>query len=562
MATTTPADRPAGRSGTHHPTRFRARVAAVAALTAVGVLTGCQQVQTDDSAANREVEEVSSAPVGDREVRPGGELVMALSAEPDRLDPTTSSSLYTRYVMETVCQKLYDLDEAGEIVPLLATELPTVSEDGLTVTIPVRTDAQFADGTPFDAEAVVTTLQRNLEKEDSSRRSELGPVEAVSAVDEATVQVTYTAPFAPLTAALADRAGMIMSPTALEQAGDDFGDAPVCVGPFKFVERVPQTSITVERDPLYYDADRVSLDSITYRIITDANIRAANLRSGDVQVADSISTQDVDALMGEEPITVLQTGSLGYQALTINVGNADGVGQPPGTVEGPFAEDTRVRRALAMSIDRETLVESVFNGWYDPACSPIAPTTPFATDASNACPEHDPEAAVALLEEAGVTTPVPMEMQISNNPDSLRLAQALQAQVAEGGFELEIVPVEYSTLLDVQSRGDFQTEQLGWSGRIDPHGNMATFLTTGAGSNYSGYSSPEVDDLLSRAAQPTDEAERAELYGQAVTLLQQDNPLIYLYRQRNITGLRGQEVAGISTYADGVVRLSYATFLA
>ena len=124
---------------------------------------------------------------------------------------------------------------------------------------------------------------------------------------------------------------MMLSPQALAENGDKFGDHPVCVGPFKFKERVPQTSISVERDPLYYDAGSVHLDSIDYRIMTDANIRAANLRSGDVQVADTISPQDVDALVQEEGLGVLQIGSLGYQALTVNIGNVEGTGTPPGT---------------------------------------------------------------------------------------------------------------------------------------------------------------------------------------------------------------------------------------
>ena len=107
----------------------------------------------------------------------------------------------------------------------------------------------------------------------------MGPIDAIETPDERTVELRYKTPFAPITASLADRAGMIMSPTALKKLGDDFGNAPTCVGPFKFVDRVPQTSITVEKDPRYYDADEVHLDSITYRIMTDANIRAANLRS-------------------------------------------------------------------------------------------------------------------------------------------------------------------------------------------------------------------------------------------------------------------------------------------
>ena len=532
---------------------------AAAGAAVVLATTACQPIQALEPAPERQ--DITSVPVGDREVREGGDLVMALSAEPDRLDPTTSSSLYTRYVMQTMCQKLYDIDAEGELVPQLATELPEVSDDGLTVTIPLRDDAVFADGAEFDAEAVRTTLERHLTLEDSSRRSELGPISSIEAVDERHVRITYETPFAPLAAALADRAGMMLSPKALEETGENFGDHPVCVGPFKFVERVPQTSIKVERDPLYYDADNVHLDTITYRIITDANIRAANLRSGDVQVADTISPQDIDALMQEDGVGVLQVGSLGYQGLTINVGNTEGVGEPVGEIDTPLAQEAAVRLALSMSIDREALVNTVFNSWFQPACSPISPSSPFSSELSEDCPPYDPDGAKALLEEAGIETPYAIEMQVSNTPDTLRFAQALQAAVADGGFELTILPVEYSTLLDVQSRGDFDMLQLGWSGRVDPHGNMFNFLSTGGGNNYSGYNNPEVDQLLRSAAQVNEDSERAELYGQVVQQLHEDNPLIYLYRQRSLTAYTNN-VAGIETFADGVVHLSNAAFLA
>ncbi|MBG6183136.1 peptide/nickel transport system substrate-binding protein [Arthrobacter sp. CAN_A214] len=536
----------------------RSALIPVLALGLVVGTTACQAPQTTAEAPQGD--DVVSAPIGDQTIVEGGDLVMALSAEPDRLDPTTSSSLYTRYVMQTMCQKLYDIDENGEIVPQLATDLPEISEDGLTVSIPVRDDAVFADGTPFNAEAVAQTIERGLTLEGSSRKSELGPIESITAVDATTVEVTYAEPFAPLTAALADRAGMILSPAALAANGEAFGDSPVCVGPFKFVERIPQTSITVERDPLYYDAENVHLDSITYRIITDSNIRAANLRSGDVQVADTISTQDVDELMNEDGIGILQGASLGYQGITINVGNTDGVGAPPGVIDTPIATDPTIRRALSMSIDRESLVQSVFGGYNQTACSPISPASPFSSDASEACPEYDPEAAMALLEEAGVEMPYKIQMQVSNNPDTIRFAQALQASVTEGGFEIEILPVEYSTLLDVQDRGDYEILQLGWSGRVDPHGNMYNFLSTGGGANYSGYSNPEVDELLTQAAQSNDIEERSELYGQAVTQVQEDNPIIYLYRVRSLTGY-STDIAGVETFADGVVHLSNAAFV-
>ncbi len=498
--------------------------------------------------------------LGDRAVREGGDLVMGLSAEPDKLDPTTSSSLYTRYVMNTICEKLYDIDASGKVVPQLASALPVVSEDGRTVTIGVRDGVRFADGTALDAAAVKTTFERNLTLKTSTRKSELGPVESVEAPTAREVVVHYATPFAPLTAALADRAGMIMSPKALTDLGDRFSDHPTCVGPFSFVSRVPQTSITVRRDPLYYAADQVHLDTITYRIMADANIRAANLRSGDIQVADSISTQDVDALVKERDVGLLQTSSLGYQAMTINLGNTDGAGKPPKQIDTPLASDPRVRLALAYAVDRDALVNSVFNNWYEPACSPIPPTSPYASPGGESCVPHDPAKARELLAQAGVPVPFPITVKTSNTAEALRYAAALQAALEPGGFAMKIEPVEYSTLLDQQTAGDFDAILLGWSGRIDPHGNMNSFLVTGGASNYGGYSSTAVDDGMAAAARSTDTAERAAIYARVMEQVRKDNPIIYLYRVRNLAAYTST-VGGAEVFPDGVVRLSRVAFL-
>lgn len=532
---------------------------AVAAIALAVLVSGCQPVQSVPSAPQGG--DVLSAPIGNQKIVEGGDLVMALSAEPDRLDPTTSSSLYTRYVMQTMCEKLYDIDETGNIVPQLATDLPKVSADGLTVTIPVRSGVVFADGSAFNADAVRETIQRGLTLTGSARKSELGPITDITTVDQTHVKITFSQAFAPLTAALADRAGMILSPKALQEKGAAFGENPVCVGAFKFKERIPQTSITVERDPLYYDAKNVHLDTITYRIITDGSIRAANLRSGDVQVADTISTQDIGALSSASGVGILKSNSLGYQALTLNLGNVSGVGAPVGTIDTPLATQKAIREALSMSIDRSALVKSVFSSYFTPACSPISPQSPFTSAQSEACPKFDPVAAKKILTDAGVAMPFAISMKVSNSPDTLRFAQALQAAVVGGGFAISIVPVEYSTLLADQARGDFEMLQLGWSGRIDPHGNIFNFLSTGGGNNYSGYSNPAVDTLLRDAAAATTMDSRSDLYGQAIKIVQAENPIIYLYRQRNLTGY-STKIAGITTFADGVVHLSNVAFLA
>jgi peptide/nickel transport system substrate-binding protein len=544
--------------------RARRPWAAATGLCALALGTAaCSSVQPAGTAGGNSGSASQSAsfgsPANAGDVKDGGTLVVALSAEPDKLDPTQSRSLYSRYVFDAMCQKLYDVNEDTEVVPQLATALPQITDGGLTVTIPVRSGIRFADGTPFDAAAVKTTLERDLSLPTSARATELGPVASVDAPDAQTVVLHMKQPFAPLTAALADRAGMVMSPAALQQKGDDFASAPVCVGPFKFAKRVPQNSIDLVKDPNFYDAAKVHLDGISYHILTDASIRAANLKSGDAQVADTLATQDVAGLRQGSGTTVLQSPSLGYQGITLNIGNTDGVGQPPKPLSTPIAKDARVRQALDLSIDRQGLVRTVFSGLYDTACSPISPKSQFSSPQAQACPPHDPAKAKQLLADAGVPTPYSFTMQVSNNPDTLRLAQALQAMVKDGGFDMKIQPVEYSTLLDQQDKGQFEVLQLGWSGRVDPDANITNFVATRASLNVSGYSNPALDDLLQKARQANDLDQRRTLYGQAVGTLQQDEPIIYLYRQSNLTGV-ADAVKGVQVFPDGVIRVAFAGF--
>ncbi len=501
----------------------------------------------------------------DRPARQGGILRVALSAEPDKLDPTLARTLVGRTVFNAICEKLYDVDEKLALVPQLAAELPQFSTDGLTITIRLRTGVKFADGETMDAAAVKTSLDRHKSLTGSARTSELTSVAGVEVVDPATVAIKMTTPFTPLIAVLADRAGMIMSPKALLASGDNFAANPVCVGPFKFAGRVAQDRIEVVRDPHYYQAAKVHLDGVTYKIIADATTRFNNLRSGDVEVLDAVAATDVDALTAEANLRLITSDSLGYQGITINLGNVNGVGKAPAPLgapyAGPLATDRRVRQAFEMSLDRAAINQVVFRGRYTPACGPISAASPYSSEAAQACPKHDPAGAKALLAGAGVATPVKVSMVIGNTADARRLGEAVQAQVKEGGFDLELQPVEFAASLTQTDAGKYQMFQIGWSGRVDPDGNIANFVRTNGSQNISGYSDPAVDALLDQARKSADPAQRRDLYGQVITKLHEDAPLIYLYRVKNLTGVSAKTV-GVRVYGDGLLRFGVAGFAA
>ncbi|WP_084499447.1 ABC transporter substrate-binding protein [Brevibacterium album] len=532
------------------------------AIAAVTALVGCGQGPAGEETEPPSREGEPSVPLEPEQALDGGDLVMALSQEPDALDPTTARTRAGRMVFESMCEKLYDIDAEGEIVPMLASALPEFSDGDTVLTIPVREDAVFSDGTPLDAEAVEVSLARHLEHDTSARSSDMGPVADVRVVGDHAVEIELDEPFSPLLASLSDRAGMIMSPTALEELGDDFAQNPSCVGPFKFDERVPQTRISVVADPNYYDADQVRLDSIAYVIMPDNNIRSANLRSRDVHVTDTVSPQDFDALTQGEgtEVSPLVLDSLGFQGITVNVGNTDGVGQPAGEVDTLLAQEPEVRRALSLAIDRENLVDVVFNGWYQSACTPMSPISVFADETATDCPPYDPEGAREILEGLGVEMPVTIELTVQNNQDSLRYAQALQASVQEAGFEIDVQPTEWTALLDAQARGDYEAVLVGWGGMVDPHSNMHNYLASGSGNNYSGVSDEALDGDLNAATRTVDHDERVALYASAVERTAELNPMIFTYRLANL-GAVHESVAGVWFSPDGILRLSRAAFV-
>src|SRR3954454_9958662 len=256
----------------------------------------------------------------------GGTITVGLTAgEPDALDPTLARTFSGREVFLTFCEKLYDLNAKAQIVPQLASKLPTISKDKLTVTIPLRTGIKFNDGTPFNADAVVKTLQRDQTLKGSARASEISPISDVSASGSSKVVIHLKAPYSPLTAQFADRAGMVMSPAQLDKLGDKFATNPICVGPFTYQNRVAGDSITVVKSPYYYAKKKVHLSKIIFKIENDTAAAAAALRAGDLQALDATDSTQLQSIRQTSSLHVIKQTSLGYQGITLNIGNSHGL---------------------------------------------------------------------------------------------------------------------------------------------------------------------------------------------------------------------------------------------
>src|SRR5512140_303399 len=249
-------------------------------------------------------------------------LRIGIAEDPDILDPTMGRTYVGRIVFSAFCDKLFDIDEKLNIVPQLALSYST-SDDGKEVAIKLRPGVKFHDGEPFDAEAAKFSIERHINFPGSFRKPELATVDHVDVVDPLTVKLVLKQPFSPLIAQLTDRAGMMVSPKAAKEAGDKFGLKPVCAGPYKFVERVQQDRIVVEKFADYWNKDNVHIDRITYLPIVDATVRLANLKSGGLDLIERLNATDIAAVKSDSKLKLSALPDLSYWGITINVGNGD-----------------------------------------------------------------------------------------------------------------------------------------------------------------------------------------------------------------------------------------------
>jgi len=473
-------------------------------------------------------------------------LRIGLAEDPDILDPTLARTYVGRIVFASLCDKLFDIDEKLNIVPQLALSHET-SEDGKTVTLKLRQGVKFHDGEPLDGEAVKASLERHMAFTGSFRKPELAAVDKVEVVDASTVRLLLKNPFSPLLAQLTDRAGMILSPKAIKEAGDKFGLKPVCAGPFKFVERVQQDRIVLEKFPDYWNAANVHFDRIVFRPIVESTVRLANLKSGSLDLIERALATDLKEINADPKLKVATQIELGYQGLTINVANGD-AGK-----NGPFGKDARVRQALEAAIDRKALSDVVFSGEVLPGNQWVSPRNPYFQE-KFPVPGRDVAKARKLLADAGVKTPIAVDFMVPNNPESRQVAEVIQAMAKEAGFDMKIRVTEFATSLKEAEQGRYHAYFIGWSGRVDPDGNSFIFHKCEAPQNNSGYCAPQVDQWLADARKASGFAERKAIYGKIAEKYLREGGIIYLYHRLVIIA-HSAKLEGYKQLPDGLVRV-------
>jgi peptide/nickel transport system substrate-binding protein len=474
-------------------------------------------------------------------------LRIGLNDDPDALDPTISRAYVGRLVFAALCDKLFDVTPDLKIVPQLATSYEWAA-DNRSVTLRLRSGVKFHDGEPFNAEAVRFNIDRHLTMAGSFRKSEIGDIKSVDVVNDLTVRLNLSQPLVPLLAALTDRAGMMISPKAAKELGDKFGTRPVCAGPFKFVERIAQGKIVLQKFADYWDKANVHLDRVEFVPITDSTARLASLRSGDLQMIERVSPTDLAQIRADNRLKVVGVPELGFQVIRLNVAN------------GPKSKalaDVRVRQAIDLAIDRAALVQAVFNDEYIAGNQFVSPSSAYYNKKFPVKP-RDVARAKQLLREAGQPNPT-FTLILPPERDRQEAAQVIQAMLAEAGITMALQTQENVTMLEAGKRGDFEAYFTFWSGRPDPDGNIFTHYACKGAQNDSHYCNAEFDALVTKARQVADPAQRKQLYDKATELLLRDVPALHLWHRRVFTGLNAR-VEGFTPHPDGIIRVKGLRF--
>lgn len=456
-----------------------------------------------------------------------GTLEIAIDQSPVGLDPHVATAFSTFAVIGQIYDGLVELGSDLELEPALA-ESWAVSDDGLTYTFMLRSGVTFHNDRAMTSEDVVYSYERIMAEETGSpTASRFTQVVSVSAPDAQTVVFTLKGPFAPF---LSNLANLTVIPRELVEAGNVQQEA-VGTGPFMLEEWVPDTYVLLRANPDYYREGEPGVEALRFNIVPEASTRAAGLRSGEYGLLPDVDPATAETIRGVAGVTLLETQDLAYTLLGLNV------------TQPPF-DDPRVREAINLAIDRGEIAQAVYFGNAVPG-GPLSPALgEWALDTGEyGCYRSDPEAARALLAEAGHEDLEFELLTFGTLPVVSDLTQVLQAQLERAGITTTINVAEFGTFVQRWQNSDFEAFVSLNGGNTDPDGYLYRTFYTGGSTNVFGYSDPEVDALLDEGQTTTDDEMRFETYAQVQRELACTGPAVHVAYGTLFTAL-GEGVEG------------------
>ncbi len=467
----------------------------------------------------------------------GDELIVGLESAPTRLDPRLGTDQGSEYVMELILEGLLDKKPDGTQIPGLATSWEVLDE-GRRYRFHLRPGARFHDGRPVTSKDVAWSYNTILDgSAKSPKKAGLGPIDRVVAVDPLTADFVMSEPFGALFYNLTPGTGVIPDGTTTEQMERH----PIGSGPFRFVRRASDRVELAAWDG--YHGGRPPMSRVVLREVPDATVRALELEKGSVQLLVNSLPPDTFALFANRPgFRLVQSPGANYAYIGFNL-------------EDPVVRDVRVRRAIALAVDRARLGRTVWRGMARPT-ETLMPPGHWARDESLVPTPYDPAAAARLLEEAGYRDPdgdgpeprLRLTYKLANNDLSLLQAQAVQAMLADAGIAAELRPYEFATFYADVKRGSFQMFSLSWTGVAEPDLYRNLFHSGSippAGANRGRYRSANVDRLIEEGGRRFGPLARKPFYDELQRIVQRELPYVSLLNRDTVAvmldGLEGYE---------------------
>jgi peptide/nickel transport system substrate-binding protein len=436
-------------------------------------------------------------------------VVVALSGNPDSLDPQKTSGTLTFQVVKSVYDTLVEPDEKGMIVGALA-ESWEVSDDGLAWTFRLRSGVKFHNGDPLTSSDVKATFDRIKSASTASpKASEFAGAE-ISAPSPSVVVIRFAAPQAPFLGTLASGWSAIL-PKRLIESGWDFGSKPVGTGPFVFKQWVRDSRIAVDANSAYWKG-RPRIAGVNFQIIPERAVQIQGLLTGAVDIADLVENSDLPLLARSKEVRVETHRSSMVQVMAVNCSK-------------PELKDVRVRQALSMAIDKQRVLDACYGGGVV-AGSFMDAGDPYYTDYSKVLP-YDPQAARKLLAQAGWKADTTLDLVLPQIYEPhVRAGQLYQEMLAQVGVKAKIRLVDWPTwLADVYKNGRYDLTVIGHTGKLDPDGRLAGY---GTEKSYVRWVNPEFDALIAKARTVADFKARKALYEKALAIMAREVPQVYI----------------------------------
>lgn len=490
----------------------------------------------------------------------------ALTDDPAHLNPaiTTQGGVHT--ASKLLYNGLVGLDEDLEPEPELAASWE-IEDGGRVYRFRLRDDVVWHDGTPFTAEDVVFTFREILLEYHARARASLGTVlESVEALDPHTVEFRFSEPYAPLLRQLDVHEAPIL-PRHLFEGADPLTNPasrePVGTGPFRFVAHAPDVEIRLEKSRDYFREELPKLDRIVMRVIPDKGNQVLALEAGEVDWLFGVPAPDQDRLRDQ-----------GFELLrsTLGSGGSNCIMTLSYNLDRPALGDLRTRRALALAIDRNQVLERVLFGEGRVAEAPISSGLPFAHASGLPMPGHDPDSAAILLDAAGWRLPsdgdgrirrargvegvddgTPLRIEFLHFPAFSPYAELLRAQLREVGVDFVARPLEPSVFVEAVFRHRaFDMNIVSYCNMTDPEiGVRRMYVSSNIApvpfSNSSAYRNPTVDSLFDRGRSVLDETTRGAIYRRIQEILVEELPYYWLVETVS-TRAHAPRCAGFEVY--------------